>query len=1029
MPRYALGDVVVMRDRPGEPHTISGLGAVHAGEQYYQILVGGRMLMVAEGKLLPYVVSMTPTDALSAEQIGDHDQFQQLLTFHRARRGNGLSNYYFSFNSSRTRFYPHQFKPLIKFLDSPTRRVLIADEVGLGKTIEAGLILTELEARQDLDRVLVVCPSTLTNKWREEMESRFDQKFEIARTSDLRDFLDTYRREPERASTRMIVSLETVRSRGMLADIDTIAPRFDLLVIDEAHHLRNRGRNQHRAGNLLAQNSDAVVFLTATPIQMGQDNLFTLLNLLDPESFISADESNELFQSNRPIVRCQAAISRIPPDAAKAQEYLSETAADFRIIGHPDYPAVQDGMGQLVAAVANDEPTQGIVIDLQKNLDRVNLLGHVFTRTRKRDVQGLKVVRRPWSPEVILTELEQSFYDAVTAFVRAENEEKRKGMRGSGFLLVTPQRRMASSIPAMVAYYRESMRIVGEEPPEDPIGGEYEGYGDEPSAAEARARLEKVVRRWPKDGGPDSKYDVLKDILTKTRDQQGQLQIIVFAFFKDTLNYLQRRLTEDGFGADVVSGDVPAHLRPGIIERFRAKDGIEILLSSRVGSEGLDFQFCHSLVNYDLPWNPMEIEQRIGRLDRLGQDSEVIDIYNLCATNTIEGRILSRLHERVGVFESSVGELEEILGEIIQELEIDIFSGKLTPEEEEERISRAEEAVERRRREIEGLDKEAAAFIGTDLYFDEEVRRISDRHRYVTERQLYSFVRSFLMARCPDSRLEYDHQKHVGRLKPDRKLLSLLHQDPEIRVPRDFVNPPTAGVRMTFNNEVAFGDPRITFINIIHPLVQVMVRQLDEDTHLSVAHHVELPLSSLPDEMVASHGLREGVYVYFGYRLSISSARQRDTLEFVLLNGELELAVPVDAGEVVMGRMLEYGQSAEHPGTIPSNDVRDASQRAEGFFLDHALVVEREHRKSNEIFVNRRLAALNNHYERLIGTKRELLRQALNKRQQENYIRMLQGTIRRLEGEWELRKTDIEKKREVGTQHEEIAAGILELVS
>ena len=138
----------------------------------------------------------------------------------------------------------------------------------------------------------------------------------------------------------------------------------------------------------------------------------------------------------------------------------------------------------------------------------------------------------------------------------------------------------------------------------------------------------------------------------------------MFAFFKDTLRYLARRLQVDGIGGVTIDGDTPPVERSEIIDSFSRDDRLEVLLSSRVGGEGLDFQFCNTMFNYDLPWNPMEVEQRIGRLDRIGQDSQIIHIYNLWIQGTIEERILRRLYDRVGIFQRSIGGLEAILGEI-----------------------------------------------------------------------------------------------------------------------------------------------------------------------------------------------------------------------------------------------------------------------------------------------------------------------------------------------------------------------------
>lgn len=1025
---YKPGGIVRLSEDPGTTVVITAVDVKHAGEQYYRVYVGNREVRRAECSLLPYTDEDSPSDFLARGLVGDFSQFQQLLTFHRARRGSSFSNYYFSFNASRTRFYPHQFKPLIKFLDSPIKRVLIADEVGLGKTIEAGLILTELEARQHLDRVLIVCPSTLTQKWCWEMKNRFDQDFEIAKAERMGRFLEEFESNPDRTSARLIVSLETVRAREMLQRIDLIAPRFDLLIVDEAHHLRNPGRNQHRVGGMLAEYADAVVFLTATPIQLGRENLFSLLHLLDPQSFISAEESERLFLSNEPVVRCLTAISQIPPAIDRAAEELSRASSDSRIGGHPDFPLAKVGLERLQAAVSDNGELPEKIIDLQKSLNRINLLSHIFTRTRKRDVQDRVVVRRAYATEVTLTDIERQFYQAVTSLVRAQNARRRSVMRGSGFLLVTPQRRMSSSIPAMVEHYRQSAGLGEDEVAEDPIITVAEDHADPDQLAHARRELQKIIARWPRNSELDSKYDVFREVIERTRRAEGTLKVLVFAFYKHTLLYLQRRLRADGVACEVICGDVPPKDRTIIIERFRRGDGVEVLLSSRVGSEGLDFQFCHVLVNYDLPWNPMEIEQRIGRLDRLGQESDTIMIHNIYPTDTIEDRVMQRLHQRVNVFESSIGDLDEILGEALRSLEEALFEKELTSEEEDARIQMAARTIIERRQAVKELETEAASFIGTDLYFDEEVRRISDRHRYITEKQLHDFSRSFIQRYCPRTQFTYDFAQARGRMKPDLELNKLLNQNPEVELPREFVNPPAGGLPFTFNGQAAFADPQLTFLNIVHPVIQTMVKELEQRAETTLAHHLLLSRSKLPEPFLVEFGLPPGVYVYFVYRLSIHSARSAHTLEFVLLDPSLALAVPVSVGEIVLGRLLEHGETPKNIMTVPIDVAQEASSAARGHFLERAREIENQHRVTNDAFLERRLDVLRNHYGRLIAAKEAQLDEARRTQKQQKYIRLLEGSIRRFTQERDWREEVIEKRRGVGAADEEIAAGIIELV-
>jgi SNF2 family DNA or RNA helicase len=164
--------------------------------------------------------------------VAGYAAFQRTMTLHRLVRDHPLRNNIYAFNASRTRFYPYQFKPLIKLLDSANHRLLICDEVGLGKTIEAGLILCELRARQDLRTVLVVCPSGLADKWKLELDRRFEEEFRIFRSRDLSDFLDEYEADPERKTLSGIVPLESLRSNAVLERLEALTPSFDLVILD-----------------------------------------------------------------------------------------------------------------------------------------------------------------------------------------------------------------------------------------------------------------------------------------------------------------------------------------------------------------------------------------------------------------------------------------------------------------------------------------------------------------------------------------------------------------------------------------------------------------------------------------------------------------------------------------------------------------------------------------------------------------------------------------------------------------------------
>lgn len=1021
--KYTVGDEVQCVSDPSLIGTVVEVCEFHAGIQWYRVNFGpaGRPKK-AEIDLRPYVPAATPTDNILKGNIDGYQEFQRLLTYQRLLRDHPLRNNIYAFNASRTRFYPYQFKPLLKFLDSPKHRLLIADEVGLGKTIEAGLILTELRARQTVQRVLVVCPANLVNKWKMELKRRFGEDFRILSAREFSEFLQDYEDSPDETAINGIISLESIRSKSILDQLDAIAPSFDLVIVDEAHHMRNFGRKQRRAGVLLSQSADAMIHLTATPIHLGNENLFSLLNILDDEEFPDLFTADSLFRENEPIIRAQVCLGYIPPNIMEAVKLLQEIGQSERVQINPSYQELIQVLDEIISRGGYAPPYRWLLLQAQRNFSEINLIGHIFNRTKKREVQTKLAVRKAYPLRLTFTDLEKRFYEAVTAYVRAESEKRTDSPLIQKWMLNTPQRRMASSIPAMIQYYKENLGFDGKDYSEDSALTD-EDYEDllakEIDLDSARKRLQEIIANWP-DPGPDSKYDKLREILEGLRKNEGYLKVMIFAFFKDTLKYLKRRLLSDGFKCDIISGDIDPDDRTKIVDRFREDPNFEILLSSRVGSEGLDFQYSNILFNYDLPWNPMEIEQRIGRLDRIGQESPVIRIYNFWIEDTIEQRILDRLYSRIGIFERSIGELEMILGDELSTIERDILSKKLSPEEEKKLLEDKLRAIERRIVDLEKLERNAAQFIGTDQFFDEEVKMIKERRRFITGEQMRRFIADFLRSNCPRSRMEYDLETNLGKFYPDDKLRNMLTQYIGVADVLKFLSPSATGIPITFDSETAFDYPKSDFINVLHPLTQSIVRYYSEERkYHSNAHHVILKTENLPSSK----------YLYFVNRLRVRAARGTNTLEMIIVNQDLEPACDEEIAEVILGEMVEKGQDSTGPGyEVNLSFAKDACKKATEIFLDRVARVREQIKRNNDAFIERRLESLQTSYGKNLKMKQDLLDQAIDRKRTDRYIRMLRGTIRRLEADLMNKERELENQRSVQVEYDEIAAGILEII-
>jgi superfamily II DNA or RNA helicase len=1022
-PKFKIGDEVQSVSDPNRIGTVVEICELHNDIQYYRVNFGplGRPKK-PEIDLRPYIPANDPCTNLINGNIDGYKEFQRLITYQRLLRDYPLRNNIYAFNASRTRFYPYQFKPLIKFLDSPKHRLLIADEVGLGKTIEAGLILTEVRARQTVQRVLVVCPANLTDKWRMELRRRFGEDFQILNTHKFNDFLKEYEESPQDINLNGIISLESIRKQQMLEQIEALAPNFNLVIVDEAHHMRNFGRKQRRAGVLLNRCADAMLFLTATPIHLGNEDLFSLLNILDDEEFPDLYTVDLRFRANEPIVKAQICMGQIPSNSEKAIELLNPISESPWIKKNPLYSEIMERLGAINSGDYERGEGRRLILQTQRGLAELNLLGHIFTRTKKREVQTKMPLRRAFPLRLRLTDMERQFYDVVTAYVRSQIEFCSNCPIIQSWMLIMPQRRMASSIPAMVNYYKEHFGFdensLSEDytPPEE-ISDENElGNLD---FAKAEQLLKSIVGKWPKNG-PDSKYDAFIDILRKLRREEGHLKVMVFAFFKDTLRYLQRRLNEDGFRSEIISGDVDPEDRVSIVENFKEEASVEILLSSRVGSEGLDFQFCNILFNYDLPWNPMEVEQRIGRLDRIGQESPVIRIYNFWIEKTVEQRILEKLYMRIGVFERSIGELEMILGKELSNIEVDLLSKKLTPEEEERLIEQRARTIVERFDALERLEKEAAQFIGTDQYFDEEVQMIKKSRRYITAEQMKRFIEDFIKNNSPRTRLEYDPDTNLGKFYPDDKLNSILTRYSGGSEIAKYVGANRQGVHVTFESQAAFDNPKVDFINVLHPVTRSIVKYYTEGGGIpSNAHHVVLKTNQLLG----------GFYLYFIYRLRVRAARGVNVLEMVVLKQDLEIACRDEEAEILLGEMVERGEESKGISyEVDPDATKAACLKASEIFLERVTKIREEISRNNDAFIDRRIESLRTSYGKSLKLQNELLEKAKARKGQERYIRMLEGTIRRLDGELEEKQETLKKQRRVEVEYDDIAAGILEVI-
>lgn len=872
-------------------------------------------------------------------QYGGASHLRGAITL--ARLSGKLANLIYSLNTTNTKFLPYQFKPVLQFLDSPSRGILIADEVGLGKTIEAGLIWTELRARQDARRLLVVCPAMLREKWVAELVNRFGVKAQTVDAGELLDHLALAKtdRTEEFALVASIQGLRppkdwnadqspsqssAAKLARFLRDIGDDEPLLDLVVVDEAHYLRNTGTQTHRFATLLRPVTDGLALLSATPIQMRSTDLFNLLHLLDEDAFPMEWTYDHSVRANAPIVALRDRLKRDPPvtqDEFKASLQESIALRWFEESEQIEY---------LLKNLPTDEALRTVRAraDYAELLDRLNPRAKVITRTLKREVDELRVTREPRTLRVAMSPAEQSFYEGVTEAVQTYCESLDVS---EGFLLTIPQRQMSSCMAAACLGWKRRLDEQVEETKETVT--ELEGESVEQdvlprnvpqkSTGVLLSILSAIAQRcgdYERLAAEDSKFKaLLKNLKGYWRDNVGK-KVVLFAFYRNTLHYLAERLLKAGVRSIVLHGGMD---KTQVLRSFEDDDSVQILLSSEVASEGVDLQFSSLLVNYDLPWNPARIEQRIGRIDRIGQLEAKILIWNLVYEDTLDERVYERLLERLNVFRQALGNMEEMLGAEVRKLTIDLLSHRRTPKQELDRISDAAMALERIRRDEEQLNAHASKLLGHGDYIQNKAKAAMDLGRYIRGDDLYHFVKDYVETSFPGSRVMVnDEPIRKGRVElsidarvafnsflADAKLLgrtTVLDNRPR---------------QLWFDNQAGHVARDVEKVTQDHPLV----RFVSEQQKTRGVKGGYFPTSAVHLTAGRLAGVVPGTYVYAVIRWTFSGPRDTERLVYEARHVETGLSLDPDVAESLVNASANFGSDWQAAAKNVLNHARVAS--------------------------------------------------------------------------------------------------------
>ena len=827
---YVVGDP----DKKGMVFSVSLVGDTHK----YEVFVDGAMKTYYDGQIAliedkpqyEWVDSDTMRSYLSAYQIN-----------------NPSAGNLYSLNAARIDFVPYQFRPALKLIKSDEPRILIADSVGVGKTIEAGLIIKELEARNDLDNIMIICPKPLVadRKWENEMK-RFDEEFIPLDGTTLRQIISDTDRDGEWPSrfSKTIVPYSILDSNTYqgseskkhktfgLVDLDP-APHFDLVIIDEAHHLRNGSLDKEKAFaykcvHYFCEHADAVVMLTATPLQTSDDDLYTLLNLLRPDIVIDKKSFSMMARPNPFISKCSH-IVRLAKQGWKAEAeealngVLNTQWGENVISKNPVFDSIRQVLHQ-------NEITRDERVKLITDIESLHSFSMMLNRTRRKDIQDF-CIRRTFTLESEFTEPQRELHDALLTFEVAALS-KLHGGRGVKFMMSTIRRQAASCIFGLAPHINDLIERRFEQLQDDPSfeydQGDFKDLDIDMFKSMASEILE-LSENLPPD---DPKFDGVLEIV-KEKQNLDNNKIILFSTFRYTLYYVKRKLLEAGIRVAQIDGSVDNETRLELRQHFEQPkdntDAIDILLFTEVGSEGLDYQFCDTMINYDLPWNPMRIEQRIGRIDRRGQQSEAVNIYNVITKDTVDADIYDRCLSRIGVFEGSIGECEEILGEIGQLVEKIALDTALTDEERRQKLEQIADNEVRKAQELDRLESEEKELFGFDLSNYTVSKEIQEAESpFLTARSIQHMVEMYLRKRLGGgSYILGDSQLKTLRLKADNRseLLSDLRTLSGIRnnLRRKwevYLKGNNPNHQITFDSETAEKNRNAFFITPVHPLVK-----------------------------------------------------------------------------------------------------------------------------------------------------------------------------------------------------------------
>lgn len=1049
MSKYIIGNKVIKvgYERHG---TIIEVMPARRGRQLYKVRWSNSVTDELEVNLLPDCDISDPFERCMSGIFDSYSEYSKKNTTFKIRNSNNST--ISSLKASKTLFRAYQFKPLLKFLNSPNRRLLIADEVGLGKTIEAGHIMLELKARHELHHVLIVCPKSLQRKWKDELAFKFGFQFKIydSQKELIKDM------QEHSVLVHAIVNYEKIRIKRQKNN-DEKKPKdemqkniveylsqndfhFSLVLCDEAHKMRNRETQTYKGAEIIMSQANAAVFLTATPVMISTENLYNLLHLLDNTRYYNYQIFDNRLQENRPFVEALTDLNHhvaLPVIANRLSEaeiltrFFSDDKEIFSQQTTVGKAFAEDAMYQEIIQMLNGEDNSKNRARLQYLFSSMSVMNNIFSRTRKREVTTdmSQAERKPHMRKVVLTEQERAEFDKVIEEYIDDNSYTDNWgeevlTQGGSLGLVQKKRQVASSVYAY---------LNSEESLDNGID-EYAEY-------------------------PDAKFEELLKIIDEVFSH-GNKKIVIFALFRKTLKYLQIRFKQRGFGTLIIHGMVDN--RVDVLDEFKNNKTAHILLSSEVGSEGLDMQFCNSMVNYDLPWNPMVVEQRIGRIDRFGQKSPTVNIYNIIVTDSIQEDIYIRLLDRIGIFRGTIGDMEAILDaplerggnvtiqDVYNKLEKELYTSRLTEEEKQRKIAEIELAVANEKESIKHLEEGLDNALTNDAYFRDEINRIKNNNAYVTEIELRNYLESVIrqeLTTCSLEKVEREIYELQLPLSNPRILLNFLTQyqpngEENATLFRQFKREieDKQSILMTFNQQTAYDNSKYLFMNIYNPIIQACLNYFikhDDESKTSFCYALT------NDDLLQ----KDSSYYLIVYQMSVirkvlGVPKRTETLLPLLYHVNTQSIV---TDEDIIDRVFSRSQTEGEEHNASNSDIdtemlqdmrydfaEEISVQKSNILAEIKLQVESD-RQRNEKQTNEYYASMIHNLQRFIRSWEsdiEMLFNVDEKRVQQlqGIIRLTKTRIQKLEKDKEDRLTQIREASQIEIGESIVSLNLINII-